>query len=188
MNTLTRIQNKGFTIVETLVAITILMIAVAGPLVAASRSLNAALYSKDQMIASFLAQETMEVLKSYRSNYVSDYGAGQSWVSNGPFATCTDISSVCDVSALNPIYVYDSCGNPSANDDGGCILELGPSGYDHNVPTPEDELSFYRFFYLEDMDTTPGQGEVKAHVVVRWNQGKIPYEIELVSEIVDSNI
>ena len=45
-------SQKGFTIIETLIAITVLMIAVAGPLSVASKGLLSAQISKDQMIAS----------------------------------------------------------------------------------------------------------------------------------------
>ncbi|OHA16307.1 MAG: hypothetical protein A2830_00175 [Candidatus Taylorbacteria bacterium RIFCSPHIGHO2_01_FULL_44_110] len=61
-------KDGGFTIVETLVAITVLMIAIAGPLVAANKSLTAALYAKNQMTASFLAQEAMELIKETKNN------------------------------------------------------------------------------------------------------------------------
>jgi Tfp pilus assembly protein PilV len=53
-------NNSGFTIVETLVAITILMIAIAGPLTIAQKGLTASTYARDQMIASFLAQDGLE--------------------------------------------------------------------------------------------------------------------------------
>jgi prepilin-type N-terminal cleavage/methylation domain-containing protein len=63
----TRIQNnKGFTLIETLVAITILMISIAGPLTIAQKSLTAATIAKDQVIASFLAQEMIEQIKNDR--------------------------------------------------------------------------------------------------------------------------
>jgi Tfp pilus assembly protein PilV len=63
--------SRGFTIIETLVAVTILMIAVAGPLVVASKGLNAALYARDQVIASYLAQESMEAIKNQRDNNIN---------------------------------------------------------------------------------------------------------------------
>ncbi len=67
MNKIINIKNKkGFTIIETLVAITILMIAVAGPLTIAQKGLTASVYARDQVTASFLAQELMEYNKSQK--------------------------------------------------------------------------------------------------------------------------
>lgn len=62
------IKNKGFTLVETLVAIAILMISIAGPLTIANKSLTAAVYARDQVEASFIAQEVVEKIKNDRLN------------------------------------------------------------------------------------------------------------------------
>lgn len=62
-------NKKGFTIIETLVAVTILMISIAGPLTIAQKSLMAAIYAKDQVIASFLAQQKIEEIKNRRDTY-----------------------------------------------------------------------------------------------------------------------
>jgi len=162
---------RGFTIVETLVAIAILMIAVTGPLVAASRSLNAALYSRDQMIGSFLAQEVMEVIKSQRSNAVINNESD--WTRD--YSKCI-ATNPCGVSATDPSLTPQFCSVAS------CILRLGSNGY--SMSGTEDGLSFYRSFYLESMSST----EYKVHVIVGWNQGKIPYELEIISEIMSLNI
>ena len=60
--------RSGFTLIETLVAVTILVLAVAGPLTVASRVLIAAQNSKDQLIASYLAQEGIEYVRAMRDH------------------------------------------------------------------------------------------------------------------------
>ena len=57
-------KNTGFTLVETLVAIAILMIAIAGPLTVAEKGLSAAIYARDKLIGSYLAQDGMEAIKN----------------------------------------------------------------------------------------------------------------------------
>lgn len=61
-------MKKGFTLIETMVAVTIIALAIAGPLTAASRSVVAGQLSRDQLIASYLAQESIEYVRAMRDN------------------------------------------------------------------------------------------------------------------------
>ncbi len=61
-------KNKAFTLVETLVAIAVLMIAIAGPLTVSSQAYTAALDAKNQAIATFLAQATIEYINYTKNN------------------------------------------------------------------------------------------------------------------------
>lgn len=73
---------KGFTLIETLIAITILTLAIAGPMVTASRAIVAAQVARDQLTASYLAQEGIEYVRAMRDNeYLAAYQAGGSGVS-----------------------------------------------------------------------------------------------------------
>ncbi len=64
---------KGFTLVETLVAVAILTIAVSGPLVTAQRAVIAAYTARDQLTASYLAQEAVEYVRAMRDDaYLAD--------------------------------------------------------------------------------------------------------------------
>lgn len=74
--------QRGFTLVETLVAITIIALAMVGPLYAVQQSLTAARNSRDYLIASSLAQEGIEYVRSIRdANYLTVLGGGsRSWL------------------------------------------------------------------------------------------------------------
>jgi prepilin-type N-terminal cleavage/methylation domain-containing protein len=61
-------KPRGFTLIETFVAVTILAFAVAGPLFAASRAYVAASIARDQLTASYLAQEGIEYVRAMRDN------------------------------------------------------------------------------------------------------------------------
>src|SRR3989344_5315664 len=70
---------SGFTLIETLVAVTVLVAAIAGPLTIASRGLASANLARDQLIANFLAQEAIEFVRNTRDENVlrgSDWLAG----------------------------------------------------------------------------------------------------------------
>jgi len=177
-------SNRGFTIIETLVAVTILMIAVAGPLVVASKGLNAALYARDQVIASYLAQESMEVIKNQRDNNMNDEDEVD-WLKdilsiNG--YDCGGEDQRCDANAMFQFNYFTDC--PS---DGCDIFMDRDFGYN---PHSGDQTIFNRYYYL----TQPNSAEpcitdfteCEAHVVVTWNEGTVPYEVNLNSEIVQN--
>ncbi len=58
--------KKGFTLIETLLAVLILAIALAAPLTIAAKALSAALIAKDQTTAFFLAQDAVEYVRFKR--------------------------------------------------------------------------------------------------------------------------
>jgi Tfp pilus assembly protein PilV len=60
------LQLKGFTLVETIVATGIIMFALIGPLSVAINSSTYAKESRDQVTATYLAQEAVELLRFHR--------------------------------------------------------------------------------------------------------------------------
>ncbi len=65
-----RIREEGFTLLETLVAVSIVTIAIVAPMSLASQSLTASYYARDQLIASQLAQEAIEVVRHIRDGNI----------------------------------------------------------------------------------------------------------------------
>lgn len=61
-----RANERGFSILEALVAITILVIATTGPMVFAQQSIRAARLAGDQVTAFYLAQDAVEFVKHVR--------------------------------------------------------------------------------------------------------------------------
>ncbi len=64
--------KKGFTLMETMVAIFIIMLAITGPMVFTQNALRAAFLSRDQSTAFFLAQDAIEYIKNIRDGHVVD--------------------------------------------------------------------------------------------------------------------
>ncbi len=62
--------SRGFTLIETLVAVMLLSIAVVAPMSLASKSLGSAYYARDQITAFYLAQEAIEALRSIRDSQI----------------------------------------------------------------------------------------------------------------------
>ena len=68
--------SRGYTLVEALVAISIVLVATTAPFVLIQRSLNEAKFAQDQVIASNLAQEGIEMVRAIRdSNRISETGS-----------------------------------------------------------------------------------------------------------------
>lgn len=116
----------GFTIVETLVAVTILLVVIIGPLTIASQGLSNAMFANEQTTAVFLAQEAIEAVQELRDTVAlnefeafmeneaeggSHSGNSNSWYEDLPEA-CKEEEG-CDV---------DMDDNPAvnANDFNGC--------------------------------------------------------------------
>jgi prepilin-type N-terminal cleavage/methylation domain-containing protein len=83
-------KTKGFTLIETLVAVFILSVSIAGPLTIASRALTAALVAKDQISAFYLAQDAIEYIRFARD---TNKLAGGDWLTGvGGTGTVVNIS------------------------------------------------------------------------------------------------
>jgi type II secretory pathway pseudopilin PulG len=69
-------KSSGFILVEVIVSIALLMLAVPAALTIASKSVFLASYSKDQVIATYLAQEGIEIIRNKRDENIL---GGLSW-------------------------------------------------------------------------------------------------------------
>jgi len=96
--------NKGFTLVETLVAITILLLSITGPMVLVQRGTVSARYSRNQITAFYLSQEVMEFVKNKRdSNFISNQ---TDWLLG--LENCIGVGNKCVVDVTNDSV--SSCG------------------------------------------------------------------------------
>ncbi len=114
-------SKSGFTLVETLVAISILLLAILGPLSIATKGVSTSLVARDQVTAFYLAQEAIEHLKNMRDTYAISGLAWSGFVTavNGCKTTkgCsidalqTGQSSIATCSNFNPcsaLYIDDN--------------------------------------------------------------------------------
>ncbi len=163
--------KKGFTIIETLVAVTILMLAIIGPMTVSQKSLVASIYAKDQIIASYLAQDVMEYLKNKRDTYLST-SSFQNWVNT--YAVCTS-SNPCSADTF-----MDRFDAPCVN---SCRLYDRGTRYTPDSTSAEPTI-FYRSFYIDRLATATSNAANEVRVVVRvwWQNSNNPSETLLESQ------
>lgn len=97
--------NDGFTLVESIVAIFILLIAIVMPMAVVARALFTANYAQDQITAVYLAQEGVELIRNVRDNNVLSGGA--LW-DQGSLSGCYTESG-CYVDSVHNVNIVNVC-------------------------------------------------------------------------------
>ena len=132
--------KHGFSLVETLVAISILLISIAAPLTIASKSLQSNFGAQDQYTATMLAQEGVEAVVSLQRSAQIDalrnnIDQAWDWYDALP-STCKNPNQGCPMdfsgSGATPVVVDSSNCATSANCDLTFDASAGRARYSHN--------------------------------------------------------
>jgi len=95
-------RSRGFTLLETLVAFTVIVGGILGPFTLASRSIGAAIFARNELIAANLAAEGIELVHGFRTSNVL---SGAVWDNNlGALGTSRDyrIDAICSAAPCIP--------------------------------------------------------------------------------------
>ena len=152
--------NYGFTLVETLVAVSVLVVAVAAPMTLAAKSLLTAFYAKDQITASYLAQEAIELVRNQRDQNFIRILQGDSTAAWLDGITTTGSSFTID--ARNG--AMDSCGGVCDN----LYLNKVDGIYAYSTGSGWQKSRFVRTTTV-DMVSGSNDNEAVIAVVVQWN-------------------
>ncbi len=145
-------HNKGFTLIETFVAVTILLLAVTGPLYLVTKGLAISRSVKGQITAAYLAQEAVEYIRNARDTNVL---GGVNWL-NG-LAVCVGGKCVID----SPEQNIASCG-------GACpVLKYNSASKLYGYNSGEDSI-FRRETQINKINPTR---EAEIVVDVFWTEG-----------------
>lgn len=167
--------TKGYSLVEVLVAITILLIAIVGPMTIASKGLQSARFASEQNAALFMAQEGVEMVVYMRSSQalrrVEDIFLGvvspvESWAWVDALSDCeTADGCFINFDSSDTFTDIDACNLSTDN----CRLYLNESAaslrgrYSHTssggVATP-----YTRQIFIEEITND----SVKVRAVVSW--------------------
>lgn len=166
-------SKKGFTIIESLVAVAILAVAVMGALSAVQSGLSSYIYSKDQITAFYLAQEAYEQIRNLRDeNKLSSRG----WLYGfaGASSDSCYFGKTCIVSALN--FSGGSNGLGTCDAPGSCPylrqdVVTGIFGYDSAWTLTQ----FRREVTLSSINSD----EIAVNVTVYWKKGTVARQFKI---------
>lgn len=178
--------KKGFTILETLIAITVLVFAITGPLSLVAGSIRTSGYARDSITAFYLAQEAIEYIRNTRDiNALNDGLTAADWLRNiesgtnpnGTFTCINDYGSEnSKCSLLNGgFYALYDC------DPSGCVA-LSFTGAIGTIPyggiaIASADSQFNREIWLERVPDGLGASSADQQVIVnvriKWRTGTV---------------
>lgn len=173
-------SQSGFSLVETLVAVTILLILIVTPMTTTIRSANSASFSTEQVTAYFLAQEGAELAQLARNNLLLEEVGGNpvdSWADfvsgAGDYQDCFDpsgcgleITDFSDGRISADVCSGDSCRIYVTETSGGSHVRSRFTHDSNQTPTP-----FTRTINLTDLGS-----QVRVQSVVTWRTGSLRQE------------
>ena len=159
-----RAQQPGFTLIETLVAVSLMVTAIVAPMSLVSQSLTTAYYARDQVAAYSLAQEGIEAVRAVRDGNI---------LQNATTGTNNDL--LVDI-PINQNFTVDarisggaglvSCGI------GACsLLQVDPEGSLYGYQSGWANTKFRRTVYANyagPATINSGQDEIRVTVTVTW--------------------
>ena len=169
--------NRGFTLVETLVALAIFSASIVGMLVILGGGISNTTFVKGKTIATYLSQEGIELTRNLRDSYTLDgRGWSQFYGDYGDISTGI-CNTVCQIES-------DRQSQMATNVFPCAALQLcQPLNYDtvtgfyqHLATSNTQPVPFTRVLYI----TPRGSGSDELHVrsVVTWNYQGQPYSVE----------
>ncbi len=192
-----KMRTQGFTLVETLVSVVILITIVVGPMTIAAKGMQTGYYSNEQTTAVYLAQEAIEWTRTLRDDvalvefeeYIaSGPGTGISgtwdWYDDPALAPCKTPNS-CDIDFPGTIKNCNGGSSCNLKMDTGALDSLGTRvyGYDSNW-----DSSMYTRKIVFGTPITSGVDDiaVPVTVTVTWNSNLLgPKSVVLQTYIYD---
>lgn len=155
-------KKRGFTLLEALVAISILMVAVVAPITIAQKGLSSAVYSKNQMTASYLAQDALEyVINKKDQKAIENIGSARDsydWL--GSFIGCLD----SDECAIDTVF---NSGEGKIEVDGEyTFLKKDTNGF-YGYGGSSGETNFKRWVNVSE---TEDDVSALVTVIVSWSE------------------
>jgi len=168
---------KGFTLVETMVAITILTLAISGAFFTANSAMVASNIAHDQLIASYLAQEGIEYVRMMRDNeYLAAYVDSAHDTTNAWSNFLNPLTAACSTSCQ-----FDPADNSlrSCSGDGCSVLWLASA----NIYTQKQTTGAATPFTRTIRATSVTDIDEKIVSMVTWSYHNSQYSVTIVDHL-----
>ena len=189
-----RSKQSGFSLVETLVAITILLIVIVGPMTISMQTAKSSSFASEQVTAFFLAQEGIELVEKARNDLQIRYFLPTTDSNYLPQPWTTNFSNTSGTYAL--CYAANGCGLSITDDDIGslaapqncstltnCLLKFDPNTntrahYKHTSTSVLIATPYTRVISLQLINAN----EVRVVSRVSWRTGSLVSEQDVTVE------
>lgn len=155
------------TLIETLVAISILAVAIIAPMSLTMQSLSSAYYARDQVVAFNLAQEAIESLRSVRDGNILRIALNQ------PESSCDPTNLLCGI-PIDTDFMIDTRNNEittcEADGDASCDpLQTDPAQTLYGYESGWNDTPFTRIVRAEFVDAD--HDEIRVTVTITREGG-----------------
>lgn len=178
-------KEKGFTLIEMLVSVSVLMIAMLGPLTIASRGISTSIFARDQITAYYLAQEGIEFVRYVRDNNRIETinGNPTSWLEG--LENCPINGSGQDQLCKIDMYQFFSGSSGIVTSCGSTcpIMRVTPAGYYTYVSSGNPQSRFTRTIKLESIPGVSTSKAVRVRSTVSWQTGFTSKTFDITEDI-----
>ncbi len=157
-------QARGFTLIETLVAVSLMVIAIVAPMSLVSQALTTAYYARDQVAAYSLAQEAIEAVRAVRDGNI---------LSNATLGTSNDLllSIPINQNFTADARVSGGAGLQSCGIGTCPLLQVDTTNTLYGYQSGWNDTKFRRTVnakYAGPAAVNGGQDEIRVTVTVTW--------------------
>ena len=174
-------RQRGFTLLETMIAIAVLLIGVVGPISIIGDALSKIYFARDQAIAVNLAQEGIEAIRQARDTNILKGNAWETGFTPSQCGVSFTKACVIDFSSAGVGANIQSCGGACTATES--LVYTNSDGlyhqYQSSVPGTAVATIFHRTVKAQTISTT----EDKVTSTITWTTGNIPGSVSVSESI-----
>ena len=178
-------SGRGFTLIETLVAVSFLTLAIISPMTLATQSLASAYYARDQVTAFHLAQEAIESGRAVRDeNILAIASGGGAGLSDG-ILTGIPIGTLFVIDTRNDDMIECTSGTCPALRTDGDFYAYGAVDAVNVGNLYSDQPGWVSTRFTREVRAVfvdAGQDEIRVSATVRWRTGSFQERSFTISE------